>query len=48
MRKLAEMKKTVEKWRGLEKQISDIIELITLAEEEKDSSLVDGYLELIN
>jgi len=39
MRQLAEQKKVVEKWRGLEKEIADITELISLIEEEGDTSL---------
>jgi peptide chain release factor 2 len=39
MRQLAENRKTVEKWRSLEKQLSDISELIALAEDEKDTKL---------
>jgi len=41
MRRLAEQKKIVEKWRGQEKQVGDVAELITLATEEKDASLWD-------
>ena len=37
MRQLAEQKKVVERWRGLEKKVADIAELISLAEE--DASL---------
>jgi peptide chain release factor 2 len=39
MRQLAENRKTVEKWRSLEKQLSDIPELMALAEAEKDTKL---------
>ena len=39
MRQIAEQKKVVEKWRGLEKEIADITELISLTEEEGDTSL---------
>jgi peptide chain release factor 2 len=39
MRKLADARKIVEKWRKIEKQIADTIELIALAEEDKDSAL---------
>jgi len=34
MRQLAEQKKVVEKWRGLEQQVADIIDTLPLAEEE--------------
>ncbi len=39
MRRLAETKKLVDVWRGLEKEATDINELISLAEEEEDASL---------
>ena len=39
MRQIAEQKKVVERWRGLEKEIADITELISLTEEEEDTSL---------
>jgi peptide chain release factor 2 len=39
MRQLAEQKRVVERWRGLEKQVADIAELISLIVEEKDVSL---------
>ena len=39
MRRLAEAKRLVDVWRGLEKEATDINELISLAEEEKDASL---------
>ena len=39
MRQLAEQTKVVQRWRGLEKEVADITELISLAEEEKDTSL---------
>ncbi len=39
MRRLAEAKKLVGVWRGLEKEVTDIKELISLAEEEDDASL---------
>ena len=38
MRQIAEQKKVVEKWRGLEQEIADLTELISLTEEE-DTSL---------
>jgi len=41
MRRLADSKKTVEKWRGLEKHAADISDLISLATEEKDAALWD-------
>ncbi len=40
MRRLAENRKMVDRWRGLEKRVADIAELISLAAEEDDSSLV--------
>jgi len=40
MRELAQMKKTVSKWRGLERKVADIVELIKIAGEE-DTSLED-------
>jgi peptide chain release factor 2 len=39
MRQIAEQKKVVEKWRALEKEIADITDLISLTEEERDTSL---------
>lgn len=39
MRQLAEKKKTVQRWRGLEKKLADINELMTLSEE--DATLLD-------
>ena len=39
MRQIAEQKKVVEKWRGLEQEIADLTELISLTEEEGDTSL---------
>lgn len=42
MQKIAGQKKLVESWRGLEKKGADIAELITLLEEEGDSSLAAG------
>ena len=39
MRRLAESKRAVEGWRGLEKKLADIAELISLAEETEDSRL---------
>ena len=39
MRQIAEQKKVVERWRGLEKEITDITDLISLTEEERDTSL---------
>ena len=39
MRRLAEAKRLVDVWRGLEKEATDINELISLAEEEGDASL---------
>jgi peptide chain release factor 2 len=40
MRRLADSRKTVEKWRSIEKRLADIAELVSLAEEEKDTALV--------
>ena len=42
MRHLSEQKRIVEQWRGMEKKNAEISELITLAEEEQDTSLQDG------
>ena len=39
MKQLAENKRVVERWRGLEKKIADISELVLLEEEEEDASL---------
>jgi peptide chain release factor 2 len=39
MRRLAEQKRVVERWRGMEKKVADIDELISLAVEEEDESL---------
>jgi len=39
MRLLSEQKKVVERWRGLANEVSDIAELLSLAEEEEDTSL---------
>jgi peptide chain release factor 2 len=39
MRRLADGRRMVEKWRKIEKQLADIGELITLAEEDRDSAL---------
>ncbi len=39
MRRLAEQKRVVERWRGLESEVADIAEFVSLAEEEGDSSL---------
>jgi peptide chain release factor 2 len=41
MRRLAELKRTVEQWRGLEKKTGDIGELINLATEESDNSFTE-------
>lgn len=41
MKKLAEIKKTVETWRSIEKRINDVAELLILAETDKDASLAD-------
>jgi len=39
MRRLADNKKMVDQWRGLEKKIADTIELISIAAEDEDSCL---------
>ncbi len=39
MRRMASLKRTVERWRGLEKKAADIAELIPLAIEEDDAAL---------
>jgi len=39
MRQLAEQKKVVQRWRELEKRVTDITELISIALEEEDASL---------
>jgi peptide chain release factor 2 len=39
MRRLAAQKRVVDQWRGLEKELADISELIVLIEEEADTSL---------
>ena len=39
MRQMAEQGKVVQRWRGLENELSDIAELISLAEEEESTSL---------
>lgn len=39
MRHLAEQKRLVERWRGLEKKVADIAELLTISMEEEDASL---------
>ena len=41
MKKLAEIKKTVETWREIEKRNKDVAELLALAETDKDTSLAD-------
>jgi len=41
MRQLAERKRLVDRWRGLEQKISDITELISLMVEEEDASLAE-------
>jgi peptide chain release factor 2 len=53
MRRLAEINKTIEKWRGLDKKVKDISELASLAEEdqqfreeyEKEINAVSTYLD---
>jgi peptide chain release factor 2 len=42
MRRLAERKRAVERWRGLEKRVAETVELATLAEEEGDGQLEVG------
>jgi peptide chain release factor 2 len=39
MRRIAEQKRVVERWRGMEKKVADIDELISLAVEEEDEPL---------
>jgi peptide chain release factor 2 len=39
MRQLSERRKTVEKWRGIERRLSDVSELLILAEEDRDNNL---------
>jgi peptide chain release factor 2 len=41
MRRLAEQKRTIERWRNLEKKTSDIAELINLSTEESDTSFTE-------
>jgi peptide chain release factor 2 len=42
MRRLAERKRTVGRWRGLEKRVAETAELVSLAEEEGDARLEAG------
>jgi peptide chain release factor 2 len=42
MRRLAERKKAVERWRSLEKRVAEAAELVSLAEEEADAGLEAG------
>jgi peptide chain release factor 2 len=42
LRRLAERKKAVERWRGLEKRVAEAAELVSLAEEEADAGLEAG------
>jgi peptide chain release factor 2 len=42
MRRLAERKRAVERWRGLEKRVAETAELMALAEEEGDAKLEGG------
>jgi peptide chain release factor 2 len=42
MRLLADNKKVVDKWRGMEKRLADIQELIELSEADKDESMTAG------
>ncbi|MFC2008166.1 peptide chain release factor 2 [Chloroflexota bacterium] len=39
MRQLAEQKRVVDRWRGMENEVAEIAELISLVEEEEDTSL---------
>jgi peptide chain release factor 2 len=39
MRQLAEQKRVVDRWRGLENEVADIAEFVSLVEEERDTSL---------
>ena len=47
MRQLAGLKNEVEEWRALDRQAGSIEELIVLAVEEKDKSLIDAFVEEI-
>jgi peptide chain release factor 2 len=42
MRLLAEDKKVVDKWRGMDKRLAEILELMDLAEADKDESMTAG------
>jgi peptide chain release factor 2 len=42
MRSLSDSRRVVASWRGIEKRILDITELLSLAEQDKDSSLMSG------
>ena len=39
MRQLADTRKTIEKWRGIEKRLADIDELLSLADQDKDAAM---------
>ncbi len=41
MRQLAEQKRLVERWRGLESEVADLAEFISLAKEEEDTTLAN-------
>ncbi|MFC1871797.1 peptide chain release factor 2 [Chloroflexota bacterium] len=41
MRRLAGQKRVVDRWRGLEKEVADLTELVSLAEEEADTALAE-------
>ncbi len=45
MKKLAELKEGVERWRGLDGQAESVDELLALALEEKDDSLLDTFVD---
>jgi peptide chain release factor 2 len=39
MRQFADTRKTIEKWRGIEKRLADIDELLSLADQDKDAAM---------
>ena len=45
MKKLAELKEGVERWRGFDGQAESVDELLALALEEKDDSLFDTFVD---
>jgi len=44
MRRLATQKRVVDRWRGLEQEIADLTELVSLAEEEEDTELAEDVV----